>query len=75
MVHFDDLQAQFADIIGLNRYHGWYTNEGQIEVVQTQVRTELYLWMNTYKKPLLFTEYGADTIAGLHYVINNYSLF
>ena len=66
------LQAQFADIVCLNRYHAWYSDVGEIEIVEQAVKAESYNWMNTYKKPFIFTEYGADTIAGLHAVRNGF---
>lgn len=62
------LQAQFADIICLNRYHAWYSDVGEIQIVENAVKVESYNWMRTYKKPFIYTEYGADTVAGLHSV-------
>ncbi len=32
------------------------------------VKAEAYHWMTTYKKPFIFTEYGAETIPGMHTV-------
>jgi len=61
-----DLGAQFADIIGLNRYHAWYSDVGEFEIVRIAAKAEATNWMRTYNKPLIYTEYGADTIAGLH---------
>lgn len=37
-------------------------------MIETAISSEAYNWMNKFKKPLLITEYGADTIAGLHMV-------
>ncbi|CAL8111716.1 unnamed protein product [Orchesella dallaii] len=62
----NDKAAQFADIVSLNRYHAWYSDESEIDIVETAVKAESYHWMNTYNKPLIYTEYGADTIAGMH---------
>lgn len=64
----DILQAQFADIIGLNRYHAWYSDVGEIEIVRIAAKAEAINWMTTYNKPLIYSEYGADTVTGLHTV-------
>jgi beta-glucuronidase len=61
-----DLGAQFADIIGLNRYHAWYSDVGEMEMVRLGARAEAINWMTRYNKPLIYTEYGSDTVAGLH---------
>jgi len=61
-----DKAAQFADIVCLNRYHAWYSDVGEMVVVNQAVKAEAYHWMTTYKKPFIYTEYGSDTIAGLH---------
>lgn len=63
------IQAQFTDIIGVNRYQAWYSDVGEIEIVETAVKDEVYKWMQTYNKPVIYTEYGADTVAGLHTVL------
>jgi len=66
----NDKAAQFADIIGLNRYHNWYTDLGLVGlldgIVESAARNEAMNWINKYNKPLIYSEYGADTVAGLH---------
>lgn len=65
--HDDGCQvADLVDVIGLNRYYGWYTDHGNLEVVAEQMQTEMEKFYNTFKKPILITEYGTDTIEGLH---------
>lgn len=64
----NDKAAQFADILGLNRYHAWYSDVGEMEIVRKAAKVEATNWMLTYQKPLIYTEYGADTVAGLHTV-------
>ena len=65
---FDDGSkvADLVDVIGLNRYYGWYTDHGDLSVVSTQMKEELDKWYKGFKKPIIVTEFGADTIEGLH---------
>lgn len=53
------------DIIMLNRYYGWYVNTGDLEGAEHAWREELEAWAGE-GKPIIITEYGADTVAGLH---------
>ncbi|MBI9008971.1 MAG: beta-glucuronidase [Tenericutes bacterium] len=58
--------AQLADVIGLNRYIGWYVNLGDLETSKIKLKADLNAYYNKFKKPLVITEFGTDTIAGLH---------
>ncbi|MFH0992763.1 MAG: beta-glucuronidase [bacterium] len=58
--------AQFADVIGLNRYIGWYTDFADLDIVRDHLRAELSQYHERFGKPVMLTEFGADTIAGLH---------
>ncbi|XP_024082283.1 beta-glucuronidase isoform X2 [Cimex lectularius] len=58
--------GQFMDIIGFNRYNGWYKDPGRTEVIQLNVETEAENWHLKHKKPVMIMEYGADTMPGLH---------
>lgn len=54
-----------CDIITLNRYFGWYAVNGYDLASSSQFfHDEMALWKDV-DKPLIFTEYGTDTIAGL----------
>lgn len=53
------------DVICLNRYYGWYVFGGDLEAAKQALTMELSFW-ETFGKPVMFTEYGADTVAGLH---------
>lgn len=55
------------DVICLNRYYGWYVFGGDFEAAKQALTMELGFW-KTFNKPVMFTEYGADTVAGLHAV-------
>ena len=57
--------AQFADVISLNRYYGWYIIGGsELEYAQKDFEEELAGWEKE-GKPIVMTEYGADTKAGI----------
>ena len=59
--------SDLVDVLTLNRYYGWYVAGGQLEVAKALLRTELTRWNQVQPgKPMMFTEYGADTIAGFH---------
>jgi beta-glucuronidase len=63
-----DLIADLFDVICLNRYYGWYVMPGDLRAAEAALEQELRAWEQLYGKPLIMTEYGADTIAGLHSV-------
>lgn len=60
-----DCSSQLSDVICLNRYYGWYFGGPDLEVSETGLRKELSDW-GKLGKPVMFTEYGADTVSGLH---------
>lgn len=64
------LQAQYLDIISFNRYNAWYANSGHLNMITQNVINEATNWHKKYQKPVLMSEYGADTIEGLHIVRN-----
>lgn len=55
-----------SDVIGINRYYGWYTNPGELEAGLSILRMELDGLHKMFNKPFILTEFGADTIAGNH---------
>ena len=59
--------SQFADVLMINRYYGWYSQTGDLAAAERALRAELAGWA-TEGKPIIVTEYGADTLAGLHAV-------
>ena len=56
------------DIVSINRYFAWYGDTGRPEVIKYQIPTEVKSWFTHYKRPVLITEYGAGSIAGMHTV-------
>ena len=63
-----DVVSDLFDVLMLNRYYGWYVNSGDLANAERALETELNAWVKKHGKPIIFTEYGADTIAGLHSV-------
>jgi beta-glucuronidase len=57
--------SQFADVLMLNRYYGWYVNTGDLPAAELAWEQELRAWAGD-GKPIIITEYGADTLPGLH---------
>ncbi|BET66782.1 glycoside hydrolase family 2 protein [Opitutales bacterium ASA1] len=58
-VLIDDPLGAYVDVIAFNRYEGWYgpRTPDQIDEVQ---------WRSAFGKPLVFSEFGADALYGLH---------
>ncbi len=60
-----DKTLPLFDVICLNRYYGWYVYGGDLKAAKQALSIELDYW-DRVGKPLMFTEYGADTVAGMH---------
>ncbi len=59
--------SDLVDVLALNLYYGWYAHGGQLEVAKAYLRAELTRWNQVQPgKPIMFTEFGADAIAGFH---------
>lgn len=54
------------DVLMLNRYYGWYLHTGDLPAAEKALEQELLTWEAKYGKPMIMTEYGADTMAGNH---------
>ena len=61
-----DLVLDFFDVIGVNRYPGWYYLQGQVEAAKDGLRDILNKIHDKFNKPIFVSEFGADTIAGMH---------
>jgi len=57
-----------VDVLCINRYYGWYQDIGQLQTISYKLTSELTEWYQRYERPIIITEYGADTVAGLHAV-------
>lgn len=60
--------ADLFDVICLNRYYGWYVATGDPVKAEADLERELTAWQERYGKPIIMTEYGADTMPGVHSV-------
>ncbi|KAM9004897.1 beta-glucuronidase isoform X2 [Sarcophilus harrisii] len=61
-----DLGAPYVDVICINSYYSWYHDFGHLEVIRLQANTNFEIWYKLYQKPIIQTEYGADSIPGFH---------
>ncbi len=55
-----------CDVICLNRYWGWYVMGGQLPKAFDLMEQELERTWETFGRPIIMTEFGADTMAGTH---------
>ena len=63
-----DVVSDLFDVLLLNRYFGWYVYPGDLDSAEQALESELRAWARL-GKPIVMTEYGADTQAGLHSVV------
>lgn len=61
--------TELFDVILLNRYYGWYFGPGDLDAAETALEAELRQWAELHDKPIIMTEYGADTYPGLRGVV------
>ena len=64
---FEEKSGQLCDLILLNRYYGWYQRTGQLNNIEQPLSEELDGWYRKFRKPIIFEEFGADTIEGFHH--------
>ena len=58
---------KMMDFICLNRYYGWYISGGELNDAEKMFRAEMDKWQALgLNKPIVFTEFGADTLDTLH---------
>lgn len=62
--HPDDY-IELGDIVGINRYYGWYSQSGRIAEGAAQFGAELDA-LARLGKPVLVSEFGTDTLPGCH---------
>lgn len=63
-----DVITDLFDVVMLNRYYGWYVEPGDLAAAERGLEAELEAWVKREGKPIILTEYGCDTFAGLHSV-------
>lgn len=59
--------TDLGDIIGINRYYGWYSESGRLEAGAAKFGAELDS-LKRFGKPILVAEFGTDTLPGSHAV-------
>ncbi|KAF6788172.1 beta-glucuronidase precursor [Colletotrichum sojae] len=59
------LISDLFDVLFLNRYYGWYFHTSDLEAAEKGLETELLRFQAKFGKPIIISEYGADTLAGL----------
>jgi beta-glucuronidase len=64
-----DVITDLFDVVMLNRYYGWYVHAGDLAASERALEAELGAWVDRHGKPIVMTEYGADTLQGLHDVL------
>ncbi|WP_033321548.1 beta-glucuronidase [Streptomyces yerevanensis] len=64
----NDRIAELFDVLCINRYYGWYIATGDLTTAETYLEGDLRGWAEKFGKPLIMSEYGADTMPGLHSV-------
>jgi beta-glucuronidase len=52
------------DVVSINRYYGWYTHGGRLD--EGALARELNELHRRFGKPIVMTEFGTDTIPGVH---------
>ena len=60
-----DRATRKMDVVCINRYYGWYNLSGDMDAACYALNIELDFWQ-AIGKPLIMTEYGADTLPGFH---------
>jgi beta-glucuronidase len=62
----DDVALQACDLIGLNRYFGWYTEPVDLDFAAQRIEDEFRTIFERFGKPIIMTEFGVDTVEGYH---------
>lgn len=57
---------QECDVVCMNRYWGWYELGGHLDEAIPGLENELDSVWQLLGKPIIVTEFGADTMAGMH---------
>lgn len=58
--------SDLFDVLMLNRYYGWYVQPGDLAEAEVLLEREMLAWQEQYGKPMIMTEYGTDTMPGVH---------
>ncbi|CAC5363453.1 uidA [Mytilus coruscus] len=61
-----DHVMNIVDVVMVNIYFGWYQDTGYLQTIPYQVPPTLEGLYKHYNKPVMVSEYGAETLTGLH---------
>ncbi|CAC5424499.1 uidA [Mytilus coruscus] len=61
-----DHVMNIVDVVMVNIYFGWYQDTGYLQTIPYQVPPTLEGLFKHYNKPVMVSEYGAETLTGLH---------
>jgi len=61
----DDPAFAEADIVTINRYHGWYSEPAQLDRARAALVAD-FDKLAAHGKPIFVAEFGADALAGQH---------
>ncbi|MBW9120459.1 beta-glucuronidase [Microbacterium trichothecenolyticum] len=64
----NDQIVDLFDVVSMNRYYGWYIGPGDLATAELYLQGDIQGWIDRTGKPIMMTEYGADTQPGLHSV-------
>lgn len=62
----NDQIIDLFDVVSMNRYYGWYIATGDLRVAELYLEGDICGWVERTGKPIMMTEYGADTQSGVH---------
>ncbi|MBI1763276.1 MAG: beta-glucuronidase [Acidobacteria bacterium] len=54
------------DVVSINRYYGWYALGAKLDQAEQALEKELDALNQAFGKPVIITEFGTDTVAGVH---------
>jgi len=66
MMGVKDKAFEFCDVLCINRYYGWYMQPGKIDEACEILSKEMDKLFEKHRKPIILSEFGADTIPGWH---------
>lgn len=58
--------SDLFDVTMINLYFGWYALLGDLTASEIAIEETLSRWETRFPRPIIMSEYGADTISGLH---------
>jgi beta-glucuronidase len=60
----DEASFDFLDVVCVNRYLGWYSEMGRLDIALPKLSKDLDQIYKTFKKPVIVSEFGADAFPG-----------